>query len=189
MALLQKIMFRARERRHHFYARFLRNSFWKVQGLQIGRSVLPRVHITWPHKVRIGDGCVFEQDIYFKHDGVWSSGPSIIIADNVFIGRGCEFNIRERIEIGKNSLIASSCKFIDHDHGFASLLTPMNTQLGDEKPIFVGEDVWIGVSCIILKGVRIGAGAIVAAGAVVTHSIPAYEIWAGIPARKIGARK
>lgn len=189
IALFQKILFRLRERGHHFYALWIRNCYWRMQGLKIGRSVLPRVNITWPHKIKIGNDCLFEQDIYFKHDGIWSSGYSIIIADNVFVGRGCEFNIRERIEVRENTLIASGCKFIDHDHGFSSLAVPMNIQEGVEKPIFISADVWIGAACTILKGVHIGTGAIVAAGSLVTKSIPAYEIWAGLPARKIGTRK
>ena len=60
-----------------------------------------------------------EDDIFFKFDGIWQPGPSIIVGDGVFIGRGCEFNIRQRIDIGNDSLIASGCKFIDRDHGIA----------------------------------------------------------------------
>lgn len=46
----------------------------------------------------------------------------------------------------------------------------------------------IGAGAVILPGVRIGQGAIIGAGAVVTSDIPSYEIWAGVPARKIGKR-
>lgn len=56
------------------------------------------------------------------------------------------------------------------------------------KPLIIGSDVWIGSNVSILRGVNIGNGAVVGAGAVVTHSIPPYEIWAGVPAKKIGQR-
>jgi len=49
--------------------------------------------------------------------------------------------------------------------------------------------VWIGTGCKILYGVHLGRGCIVGAGAVVNKSIPPYEIWAGVPAKKIGERK
>ena len=59
---------------------------------------------------------------------------------------------------------------------------------GGEKAITLEDDVWIGAEAVILKGVTIGRGAIVAAGSVVTKSVGAYEIWGGIPAKKIGMR-
>jgi maltose O-acetyltransferase len=58
----------------------------------------------------------------------------------------------------------------------------------DVVPPIIGDGVWIGANAIVLRGVKIGDGAVVAAGAVVTRDIPAYEIWGGIPARRIGER-
>ncbi|MGZ5020707.1 MAG: acyltransferase, partial [Chthoniobacterales bacterium] len=67
---------------------------------------------------------------------------------------------------------------------------PMSQQTGGaEADIVVESDVWLGTNVIVLKGVRIDRGAIIAAGAVVTKSIPEYEIWGGVPAQKIGERK
>lgn len=143
--------------------------------------------MTWPHKVKIGNECVIEHDVFFKHDGIYSPMKSIIIGNNTFIGNGCEFNITEKIEIGNDCLIASGCKFIDHDHG-KDLKYLMRVQKCQESPIFIGDNVWIGVNVIVLKGVKISNGAIVAANAVVNSFIPENEIWAGVPAKKIGER-
>jgi len=168
----------------------LRTAWWRMHGMQIGaETLLPRVLVTWPHQVSLGDNCVLEHDIYFKYDGIYAPGPSIFIGDRVFIGFGCEFNVRRRIEIGADCLIASGCKFIDHDHGTSRRDVPMREQTGGaEAEIILGPDVWLGVNVVIVKGVQIGRGAIVAAGAVVTKDIGEYEIWGGIPARKIGER-
>ena len=91
--------------------------------------------------------------------------------------------------IGPHALIGSGCRFVDHDHGFASRAVPMARQAtGSEAAITLEEDVWIGAEAVILKGVTIGRGAIIAAGSVVTKSVGAFEIWGGLPARKIGMR-
>jgi len=168
---------------------YLRKKYYTLYGMKIGTSTfLPEIYINWPHQVTIGNQCTLEHNIFLKYDGVWKKEPSIFIGDAVFIGAGCEFNIREGISIGNNTLIASGCKFIDHDHGI-SRSELMNAQSGIEKPIKIGDDVWLGCNVIVLKGVEIGKGAIVAAGAVITKSIGDYEIWAGVPAKKIGDRK
>jgi acetyltransferase-like isoleucine patch superfamily enzyme len=65
---------------------------------------------------------------------------------------------------------------------------PMRFQLQDIRPIEIGKNVWIGANSVILKGIEIGDGGVVGAGSVVTKSIPANEIWAGNPARKIRER-
>jgi acetyltransferase-like isoleucine patch superfamily enzyme len=162
--------------------------YFKIQGMKIGKGTnLPKIQVTWPHQVSIGSNCKLEKNIYFKFDGIWKLGPNINIQNDIFIGTNTEFNIRKSIKIESNCLIASGVKFIDHDHGF-SKENFMNKQLGIEKGIVIHEDVWIGANAIILKGVEINTGAIVAAGAVVTKSIPAYEIWGGVPAKKLAVR-
>ena len=166
---------------------WFRNLYWKSQGMSVGsRTILRRMHVTWPHQVRLGNRCILESDIYFKFDGIWAPGPCIDIGDDCFIGVGCEFNIRRQIGIGHRTKIASGCKFIDHDHGFEG--TRIDEQPGREAAISLGEDVWMGVNVVVLKGVTIGNSAVVGACAVVTRSIPAREIWAGVPARQIGTR-
>ena len=130
---------------------------------------------------------VIEHDVYFKYDGPYSPGFAIIIGKRVFIGTACEFNIKASITVGDDCLIASGCRFIDHDHGMQRkmLLRIQPCPVGE---IVIGNDVWIGANSIILKGVTIGTGAIVAGGAVVTKNIGDYEIWAGVPAKKMGDR-
>ena len=182
-------LFRLRAQAATFVAT-LRTTWWRVLGMKIGAgTLLPKVYATWPHQVSLGKSCVLEHDLYFKFDGIYAPGPSILIGDRVFLGFGCEFNARRRIEIGADCLIASGCKFIDHDHGTVRGDIPMRAQTtGAEAEIVLEEDVWLGVNVVVLKGVRIGRGAIVAAGAVVTTSIASHEIWGGIPAKKIGER-
>lgn len=168
---------------------FFRRSKMSFLGMKIGKGThLNQLFVTWPHQVSIGANCRLEHDIYFHYDGIWSPGPSIIIGNNNFIGTACEFNITERITIGDDCLIASGCKFVDHNHGVA-LDQLIRLQQTPEEEIVIGNNVWLGANAIILKGVHIGDGAVVAAGAIVTKSISRNEIWGGVPAKKIGERR
>ncbi|WP_264565365.1 acyltransferase [Flavobacterium sp. N3904] len=143
---------------------------------------IPKIYTIWPHQVSIGKNCILEHGVYFKYAGIWSRGPSIVIEDEVFIGADCEFNINCGIKISKYSNIASGCKFIDHDHGTKSGML-IGPQASIKGAILLEKDVWLGCNVVVLKGVSIGAGSIVAAGAVVTKSIPANQIWGGVPAK------
>ncbi|MEP2278765.1 acyltransferase [Maribacter sp.] len=186
--LIQKTGFYIKKKNLAICFSSVRKFFLRVLGMKIGSNTLiPKLHITWPHHVKLGNNCQLEENIYFKHDGVWGKGFSIIIDDNVFIGSNCEFNITERIEIEKDSKIASGCRFIDHNHS-TQLIPKQERQIDTSSKIKLYEDVWLGVNVVVLMGVEIGKSAIVAAGAVVTKSIPKNEIWAGVPAKKIGER-
>lgn len=168
----------------------IRTLWWGLLGMGVGEgTLLPKIHVTWPHQVSIGAHCTVEHGVYFKYDGIWAPGPRLVIGDHVFIGAGCEFNFKLGITIGSHCLIASGCCFVDHDHQLARRDGPIGTQTdGPEAPVTLDTDVWIGANAVLLKGVTIGKGAIIAAGAVVNNSIPSYEIWGGVPARKIGER-
>ena len=166
-----------------------RTVFWRWLGMRVGTGTrLPPVHVTWPHQVALGAGCMLEHNISFKFDGPWREGPSIVIGNHVFIGAGCEFNIHAKISVGDETMISAGCRFIDSDHGFSDRSLSMFRQAGRKEPIAIGSDVWIGANAIVLRGVSIGRGAIVAAGAVVAHSIPEFEVWGGVPAKKLSVR-
>lgn len=157
--------------------------------MEIGKGTyFSKVNVTWPHQVSIGNNCNLEHNIYFHFDGIYSKGPSIVIGDNVFIGNNTEFNITDKIIIGNNCLIAAGCRFVDHNHGI-ELGELIRNQMAPKLAINIEDDVWFGCNCVVLKGVKIGKGAVIAAGAVVNKSILPYEIWGGVPAKKIGVRK
>lgn len=156
-------------------------------GLTSKSKVPSSTTFMWPHKVKIGRSCTIEKCVLFKYDGPYSDGKAIVIGDETFIGTGVEFNIKDSIFVGDKCLIASGCRFVDHDHGLLKEL-PMKDQKCLIGKIVIKDDVWIGANVVVLKGVVIETGAVIAAGAIVNKSIPAYEVWGGVPAKKIGNR-
>ncbi len=107
---------------------------------------------------------------------------------NTYCGHMCTFGVNESIKIGSNVMIASFCNFRDSDHKIDDTSTLMSKQGFYTRPIVIEDDVWIGHGVSVLKGVHIGTGAIVAAGAVVTNDVLSYSIVGGIPARILRMR-
>ena len=116
------------------------------------------------------------------------SGRHISIGDNSGIGVNC--NLDGKVTIGKNVMMGPDVVAIARNHEFSQTTLPMIQQgYEEERPITIGDDVWIGTRVIILSGVSIGSGVVIGAGAVVTKDIPDWSIAAGNPARIIGSRK
>ncbi len=113
---------------------------------------------------------------------------NIELGGNVYIGRGCKLyaeggiSIGEYSKLGEDSLILTTC------HNYKSSTRIPYDHIGLLRHVEIGRNVWIGVRCIILGGVKIDDGVIVGAGSVVTKSIPKYAIVAGNPAKIVGWR-
>jgi acetyltransferase-like isoleucine patch superfamily enzyme len=161
---------------------------YRILGAKIGENVkLGSVFITVPEQLIIGNNCDIEDHVRLRAGGAWKSA-SIFIDDNTYIGHSTQVNVRSAFKIGKKCLIAPLCIFSDAHHTFTDINIPIKDQETTSVPIQIDDNVWIGTGSIILGGVTIHSGAIVAAGAVVNCSIPSNEIWGGVPAKKIKSR-
>jgi len=112
-------------------------------------------------------------------------GATISIGDDVGVS-GCTISAATSITIGNHVLLGSGCLVTDSD---AHPIDPDERRLrggGLSRPIVIEDDVFIGARAIILKGVTIGKGSVVGAGAVVAKSVPPYSIVVGNPAKVIG---
>lgn len=116
-------------------------------------------------------------------------GENIYLGENSHINQYCCVwaSPNSRIYLGDNLLMGPGAKIFSSNH-MTRLGVPMNSQPSVEKDIRVGNDVWIGANSVVVAGVTIGEGTIVAAGSVVTKDIPAYSIVGGIPAKVIKER-
>ncbi len=108
----------------------------------------------------------------------------IFIKDS-FIGRNCVIAAKNMINIKKGCLIAEMVVIRDQDHDFNSVNENRKKDKFITAPICIEEDVWLASKATILKGVTIGAGAVIAASAVVKTNVPAKELWGGLPAKFI----
>ena len=113
---------------------------------------------------------------------------TIHIGENTTIGYHTYLFASAGISIGDNCLIAPFVYLVDSDHSIERQEL-INRQPNQTAPIVVGNDVWIGTGAKILKGVTIGEGAVIAAGALVKDDVAPYTIVGGIPAKKISERK
>jgi acetyltransferase-like isoleucine patch superfamily enzyme len=95
---------------------------------------------------------------------------------------GAHISVSQRMEIGKNVRIAPYVIIIDDDYHDIQDHFAETSKKGN---IVIEDDVWLAMSCKILKGVRIGKGSVVATGAVVTKDVPPYTVVAGVPAKVI----
>ena len=122
-----------------------------------------------------------------EHGADIGTGRYTEIGDNSGIGVNCR--ALGPLIIGKNVMMGPEVVIISSIHKFSDIAEPMIWQ-GNEKPetVIIEDDVWIGTRFIILPGRRIGKGAIIAAGAVVTRDVNPLTIVGGNPARIIHRR-
>jgi acetyltransferase-like isoleucine patch superfamily enzyme len=112
-----------------------------------------------------------------------SAGPGacLSIGDDTFINHGVALSARQSVTIGRRCQIAPHVTVLDCDyHGVDD-----RDDGGKRAPVVIEDDVWLGTRAIVLRGVRIGKGAVVAAGAVVTKDVAPATLVAGVPAKAI----
>jgi acetyltransferase-like isoleucine patch superfamily enzyme len=140
----------------------------------------PELHGT--RRITLGAGLYLYPGQYWETQGQ----GRIDIGDGVVLSRGVHLAARAAIHIGAGTMIGEYASIRDADH--VSGVGPLRAAPHRSQPIRIGREVWIGRGAVILKGVSIGDGAVVAANAVVTRDVPAGATVAGVPARPLVRR-
>lgn len=128
--------------------------------------------------VRIGNGSTI-------HTGARFYNPmNISIGIDTIVGENCVLDGRDKLKIGDHVDIATDVMIYNAQHNIESA-----DFTAERAPVVIKDYVFIGPRCVILPGVTIGKGAVVAAGAVVTKDVDEYSIVGGVPAKEIGKRE
>jgi acetyltransferase-like isoleucine patch superfamily enzyme len=174
-----------------------------------GRNVIfgQNVVLRHPHKIRIGDNVVIDDNCLLDAKGQDNQG--ITIGSGVFVGRNtilsckngnieigdganigfnCELFSASMVTVGRDTLLAAYCYVIGGDHDFSdpseAVLAQRRTSLG----VTIGAGAWLGAGAKILDGVAVGDRAVIGAGAVVRIAVPDGAIAVGVPAKVVGER-
>ncbi len=157
-----------------FFDRYLLNRFipylpfWTIRKL----------YYRWMG-VRFGKHSFIDQNVYILNP------RGLRLGDHVHINQGCFLDARGKggIEIGNNVSISHYAKLITGGHDWNS-----PDFEGVFKPIFIKDYTWIGIGCIILQGVTVEEGCVIATGSVVTKDTLPYGLYIGCPAKRIKDR-
>ncbi|WP_052042645.1 MULTISPECIES: acyltransferase [Prochlorococcus] len=140
--------------------------------------------ISNPENISIGKNFSSMGGLYMHAcKGEIKIGNNLKLNTNIIIGASSG-----EIIIGDDVLIGSNVVLRAADHIFSQRDKLIQLQGHRSGKIVIENDVWIGSNCVITKGVRIGKGAVIAAGAVVTKDVSAFSLVAGVPAKKISER-
>jgi chloramphenicol O-acetyltransferase type B len=144
---------------------------WRRYKIGSGFHAGARVHLWSKHSIDIGKNFYIGRDSLIECDAV--IGNDVIFANRVALIGRYDHNYRQ---IGLP--VRRSSQIRDNDY----------TWKGLNLKVLIGDDVWIGYGTIVLSGVNIGNGSIIAAGSVVTKDVEPYSIYAGVPAKKVTDR-
>ena len=182
----------------------------RSSGARVGKNVrlsaTVKIKVSGGSSITISDEAIISPNCQIDAHGGSNIyiGPHVHLGDgvrvhahhgaNIIIEEGCSFNYGvavfalESIKIGKHSILGPHVYVSDHNHQF-SRDDLIKNQGFDTHPVIIGSDVWLGIGVSVLKGACIGEGSVIAAGGLVNKTVPDYEVWAGIPAKKTGDRK
>lgn len=162
------------------------NARWQLRNARKGGlvSLRGKLHLSLKGTLELGERVSIWSHIGRTQISV-SNNAFISIGSYSFVNTGSILSARYSISIGNNCQIANQVIIMDSDfHGVED-----RVQQEKPSPIVIEDDAWIATRATILKGVRIGKGAVVAAGAVVTKDVPAYSMVAGVPAKVVKTLK
>lgn len=182
-----------------FYVPSLLALFWRRQGMVCGRGITwygtPIVSLSPLSRIQIGNQCVMcsrsnQTALGVNHPIVLRTlrpGAELKIGNGVRMS-GTTICAAERVVIGDRCVIGANVTIVDTD--FHSLdpsirSTPEDSRSAKAEAVVIGDDVFVGGGSFILKGVKIGVGAVIGAASVVARDVPAGTIVAGNPAREV----
>lgn len=145
-------------------------------------NAIKSIYLRFFFRAKIGRRVVY-------YPGIWIfTGRNFSVGDDVDFAKGVLVTTDGGVTIGNRVLIGYATQILSSNHRVPPLPEKIFGAGHAKNPVTIADDVWIGANCIILPGVTIGEGSIVAAGSVVTRDVPAFTYVGGIPAKVIKER-
>jgi acetyltransferase-like isoleucine patch superfamily enzyme len=139
--------------------------------------------------IRIGSGTFIGPQVSLSAGivpgQVCVTDPVVSIGDRCLIGRGSGIVGHLAISIGDDVWTGHYVYITDQNHGYRDVSLPIGKQAMPEEPVTIGDGSWLGHGTVVLPGSQIGAHVVVAAGSVVTGTLPDFSVCAGAPARVV----
>lgn len=161
--------------------RLVQLSAWSEGEIPVSTQFDGPVHLPKRIALELGPSCRFGREVFLD-----THGGRITLGRHVRINTGSVLVSYASISIGDDCLIGEYVSIRDANHGTAAGQA-MRMQPHSSAPIVIGNNVWIGRGAVVLKGVQIGDGAVVAANSVVTRDVAPRTLVGGVPARLIKA--
>lgn len=161
-----------------------------IEKIEILKFWFTRFHLREYHQagvhrqLMLRDGCEISPSAYFT-----GSIDKIAIGKGTLVGDYANIRFSKgSVKMGSKVIIAQFVTIIASEHQYKNKEIPIARQPVDEFEVLIEDDVWIGAYSLVRAGIKIGKGAVIGAHSLVSCDVPDYEIWAGIPAKKIGIR-
>lgn len=157
-------------------------SWWRFENAGRKGGIGKNVRFLGFPQMRFGDRVVIRDNVIIGGNG------NLRIGSRTTINEGVILTSYQSIKIGSDCMIAPRVYILDVDHKYETRDYPVSEQGYNASPVNIEDDVWIGAYSVILRGVRIGRGAIVSAHSVCTRDVPDFAVVGGVPARLIKMR-
>ncbi len=159
-------------------------------GVQIGEDVAVHPRFYYPRGVELdfADGAEIKRDVRVGRDGEVSGTSTLAVGVGSQILSDCHLDCSADITIGAGTHIGRACSIYTHTHQTDSRDVPILDSPVKTSPVTIGVDVMIYSDVVVLPGITIGDGAVIAVRSVVTRDVEPYSIVAGVPAEKVGER-
>lgn len=162
----------------------IRGAYFGFKDTLVERFIPSIPSVTFRNLLIRKAGVKASNNVYFYPGFVVRNPNGLVIEDGVSIGPKCLLDARRGLTIHKNAVIAYEAIIWSLNHDYNDIFF-----CGKGAPTEIGEYAWICSRSIILPGIKVGKGAIVASNAVVTKDVPDYAIVGGVPAKIIGHRE
>lgn len=171
------------------YRLLVAEPLFKAACRSYGRNVRTGVFVHFvlgDGDIYVGDDSNIDGKCSFVFGARFAERPTLRIGARTYVGHRCSFSVSSSITVGDDCYVAGGCLFLDspgHPLDPGRRLAHLPPDPEQVRPITVEDNVWLGTDAVVMPGVTIGRGSVVAARAVVTGDVPPYTVVGGMPAR------